>query len=186
MIRSTLAFATSLLFLSCGTARLQASSISGALTGTSTLTATNSAGVYTQNFSGDGEDQTYGSFTPTGTATIDFSNPPNIIVSDGTFLETFSQGTLFGTDAGTGTASGQGSATLSLIYMITGGTGIFAGATGEAVASIVVTAAGVTTESESGTYAGNLSSTPEPGSLVLLTSATVLAFCLRRRRAVRV
>ncbi len=163
-------------------ATVHASTISGALTGTSTLTPTATPGVYTQNFTGDGVDVTYGSFTPTGTSTIDFSNPPNITVSSGIFLETFSQGTLFGTDTGSGTASGTGTAALSLVFSITGGTGIFAGATGDIVASVVVTSAGPATESESGTYAGSLSlAAPEPGSLILLTSAAMLAFCLRRR-----
>jgi hypothetical protein len=41
----------------------------------------------------------------------DFSNPPNITVTDVMFLAAFSQGSLFGTGSGSGTGTGHGMAT---------------------------------------------------------------------------
>jgi hypothetical protein len=101
--------------------------ISGTFDGDSILTLTANPGVYAQNFSGDGDDTTYGSFTPTSESTVDFSNPPAITISDGTFLETFSKGTLFGVSSGGGTASGHGTATVTLDLIFKVGTGLFAG-----------------------------------------------------------
>ena len=67
-----------------------AGSLSGTFEGDSTLTPTGSPGIYTQSFTGDGDDVTYGLFTPSATSTIDFSHPPNIVISDTTILLTFS------------------------------------------------------------------------------------------------
>ncbi len=105
-----------------------AGSLSGTFDGDSTLTPTSTQGVYIQNFTGDGADSNYGSFTPFSQSNIDFSKPPNIVFSDGTLTEVFTNGTLMGTTSGTGTANGKGSATFSIDYVITGGTGIFTGA----------------------------------------------------------
>jgi hypothetical protein len=85
-----------------------AGSLSGTFDGDATITATGTPGIYTQSFTGDGDDVTYGSFTPTSTSTVDFSNPPQIHFTDGMLLMTFTQGTLFGTSSGTGTANGTG------------------------------------------------------------------------------
>jgi hypothetical protein len=111
------------------------------------------------------------------------ADSPDIAASAGIFLGTFAQETLFGTVSGSGTANGQGTAAISLVFVSTGGTVVFAGATGESVASIVVTSAGLTTDSESGTYAGSLPlvAAPEPGSLMLSISVAVVMSCLRRR-----
>ncbi len=57
----------------------QAGSISGTITGDATLTPTGTPGVYVQNFSGEGDDTYFGSFTPTSSSMIDVSNPPKIV-----------------------------------------------------------------------------------------------------------
>jgi hypothetical protein len=46
--------------------------ISGTISGDATLTPTGTPGVYVQNFSGDGDDTTFGSFTPASTSTRRF------------------------------------------------------------------------------------------------------------------
>jgi hypothetical protein len=80
-------------------------SISGTLSGDSTLTATGTPGDFVQNFTGSGDDTPYGHFTAQSPSAVDFSNPPNIIISGGSFTETFTSGTLFGTSSGSGSAS---------------------------------------------------------------------------------
>ncbi|MFI5381249.1 MAG: hypothetical protein ACHRHE_18280 [Tepidisphaerales bacterium] len=140
-------------------------SIAGTLSGDSTLTPTATPGIFVQNLTGDGNDTTFGLFTPQSTSTIDFSNPPHIIISDGTFTDTFANGTLFGTSSGTGTASGHGTATVTLDFVFTGGTGIFAGDTGTARFTGTITSTGPTTESITGSYVGSLNtSVPSPAA----------------------
>jgi len=153
-------------------APVQGGSISGTYSGEATLTLTSTPGVYVQNFTGDGDDTTFGSFSAQSTATVDFSKPPDITLSGGMFLETFSQGTLFGICSGSGTASGQGTATFTVDYVYTGGTGLFAGDTGEATLTATVTSTSSTTESATGFYSGSL--VPEPSSLALLASAVAV------------
>jgi hypothetical protein len=83
---------------------VSAGPISGTLSGDATLTPTGAPDVFTQNYTGDGNDTTFGSFTVQSTSTVDFSHPPNVVISDGMFTETFSAGILFGTSSGEGTA----------------------------------------------------------------------------------
>jgi hypothetical protein len=161
---------------------LHAGAISGTLSGDSTLTTTGSPGVFVQNFIGDGDDATFGSFTAASQSNIDFSKPPQIAISGGSLTETFSNGTLFGTSSGDGTASGQGTATVTVDFAITGGTGFFAGASGEVTASESITSTSPTTESITGSYTGSLTLAPEPGSLTLLAAG--LGFLWRRRGAI--
>jgi hypothetical protein len=160
--------------------------ISGTLSGDSTLTPTGTPGVFVQNFTGDGDDATFGSFTPQSLSTIDFSHPPDILISNGNLTETFTQGTLLGTTSGSGTASGHGTATFSIDVVFTGGTGLFAGATGEATITGTITSTSPTTESITGSYAGSLSTAvPEPSTLTLLAPVAAVAavvVVLRRRR----
>ena len=163
---------------------VRAGTLSGTFDGSSTLTPTGTQGVYSQTFTGDGDDTTYGAFTPSSLSSIDFSHPPNITISGGTFTETFAGGTLLGTGSGAGTASGQGTATFTLDYVITGGTGFFAGATGEITLTGTITQTSPTTESISnGSYTGSFT-TPEPSSLALIAlgAAGLAAYGFRRQR----
>jgi hypothetical protein len=165
---------------------VQAGSISGTFDGDATLTPTGTPGIYTQNFTGDGDDTTYGSFTPTSQSTIDFSNPPHILISDGMLSDAFAGGTLFGTDSGSGTASGTGTATFTIDFAITGGTGIFAGATGEATLAGTITQTSPTTETISnGSYTGSISTSPEPSTLILLAGGLGLWLVGKNRLVAR-
>jgi len=158
--------------------------ISGTFEGDSTLTPTGSPGIYTQDFTGDGEDTLFGAFTPSSTSTIDFSNPPNIMISDAMFTETFRYGTLFGTASGSGTANGKGSATFSLDLVITGGTGNFAGDTGKATLTGTLTRTSPTSLTISNaSYTGSLSTVDEPSAAILAGVSLVaigFGFALRR------
>jgi hypothetical protein len=163
---------------------VQAGVITGTFDGDSTLTPTDMPGVFTQNFIGDGNDTTFGFFTPSSLSTIDFSNPPNILISHANLLETFSNWTLLGTGSGRGTASGHGTATFMVEFMFTGGTGSFAGATGGAILTGTITQTSPTTESISGSYSGSLTSVPEPSTLALIGTGLVGTGFRRRRKLV--
>jgi hypothetical protein len=146
----------------------QAGSISGVFDGNATLTPTGTPGIFIQNFTGDGTDNTYGPFTVSSMSTVNFTMPPNIVFTNGMLLETFMNGTLFGTGSGTGTASGMGTATFTINFVITGGTGIFEHFHGNATIMGDVTQTGPLMEAISNaSYTGTLV-TPEPGSLMLL------------------
>jgi hypothetical protein len=163
-------------------------SISGTFDGDSTFTPTVNLGIYAQSFSGEGEDTTYGSFTPTSQSTVDFSDPPTITISDGMFLETFSQGTLFGVSSGGGTASGNGTATVTLDFIFKGGTGLFAGDTGEITVTETITRTSATTATISnGSYTGTLiTATPLPAALPLFATGlgAIGLFGWRRKRQI--
>ena len=135
---------------------VQAGILSGTFDGDATITPTGTPGIYTQNFTGDGTDDTYGAFTPSSTATINFSNPPNIVITNGMHLDTFANGTLFGPGSGSGTGNGRGVATFTVDFVITGGTGFFADVTGgEVILTGTITQTGPTTEAISnGSYIG--------------------------------
>jgi hypothetical protein len=143
--------------------------ISGEFDGVATLTPTGTPGVFTNNFSGDGIDNTFGAFTPTSQSTVDFSHPPNIVIMNGMIQNAFSLGTLFGTSSGSGMGNGNGTATFTAEFVFTGGTGIFAGVTGFATVTGTITQTSSTTEAIEATYTGSL--TPEPGSLALFAPA---------------
>jgi len=160
--------------------------ISGTLEGDSTLTPTGTPGIYIQNFTGDGNDNKFGSFTPSSMSTIDFSHPPNIVITDAMFSEVFANGTLFGTSSGngSGTGNGNGTATFTVDLVITGGTGYFAGDTGKVALTGTIMRTGPTTLSISnGSYRGELTSTPEPSAAILMGTALmaiVLGVACRR------
>jgi PEP-CTERM motif len=161
--------------------RVHAGPISGSLTGDGTLAPTDTPGIFIQSYTGEGNDTTYGPFTVQTTSTVDLSHPPDIVVSDGVFTQTFSLGTLFGTSSGEGTISGTGTATFTGDAVITGGTGIFEGATGEIISPQMLIRTSPTTTSGSGTYVGVLSLVPEPSSLALLASGALVLLYRRRR-----
>ncbi len=123
-----------------------ATSLAGTLSGDATLTPTGMPGVYVSNFSGEADDVTFGAFTLSGQSTVDFSHAPSVTIESGMFSETFSNGTVFGTDSGDGTASGKGTATVTIDLLVTGGTGAFAGVKGEITATEMITMTGKTTE----------------------------------------
>lgn len=160
------------LALGCIAMPVHADVIAGTFDGTATLTPTGTPGIFIQNFTGDGDDTTLGSFTPTGSSTADFSNPPNIFLSDGALSLAFAGGTLVGTSSGSGKGNGSGSATFTIDFVITGGTGLFVGDTGEATLTGTITQTGPTTEAISnGSYTGTLTTVPEPSTLALLVAA---------------
>jgi hypothetical protein len=160
---------------------LQGGSISGTFEGDSTLTPTSPPGVFVQNFTGDGDDTIFGSFKVQSQSLIDFSKPPAITISNGMLFEIFSHGTLFGTTSGGGTASGNGTATFTIEFVVTGGTGLFAGATGDATLTGTITSTGATTESITGSYVGSLSVVPEPCTLALLAPAVAVGAVVMSR-----
>ena len=161
---------------------IQGGQISGTFEGDSTLTPASPPGFFVQTFTGEGDDTIFGSFTAQSQSLIDFSNSPNILLN-GMLFEIFPQGTLFGTTSGSGTASGHGTATVTVDFVITGGTGLFAGDTGEATLTATLTSTSTTTESITGSYSGSLSLVPEPSSLALLApSLAVGAVVVVRRR----
>jgi len=160
----------------------RANSITGTFSGTATLTPSGSPGVFVQNFTGNGDDTTFGLFTASSTSTVDFSAPPSIVISSGTLSEIFAGGTLMGTSSGDGTASGLGTATFTIDLVITGGTGAFAGDTGDVNLTGTITQTSPTTESISGSYTGSIAAVPEPSTLVLLAAGFAgLRLRLRKR-----
>ena len=159
-------------------APLHGAPIAGTLEGDITLTPTGTPGVYSQTFTGDGDDITYGSFTPSSTSTADFSHPPKVLISSGMLSETFDDGTLLGTSSGDGTANGSGTATVTIDFAITGGTGLFAGASGDVTVTGTITATSPTTESFKGTYVGRLQTVPDRPTTCFLLLLAVGAILL--------
>ena len=132
MIRSLAAPLIGLVVMAGSAVSVDAGPISGMFGGDSTLTPASTPGVFTQAYTGDGTDATFGAFTVQSNSIIDFSHPPALHVEDGTFTQTFAEGMLFGTSSGTGTTSGMGTGTATVYVVYTGGTGLFTDATGEA------------------------------------------------------
>lgn len=145
----------------------EADTISGSFEGVGVLTPTQTPGVFEQDFTGVGEDTALGPFTTQSHSTVDFSLPPDLVFSEGMVSLTFAQGTLLGTSSGTGTASGLGTATFEVALVFTGGTGLFAGATGGATITGTIVSTGPTTNRVTASYDGSLTLIPEPGSLTL-------------------
>ena len=161
---------------------LYGAAISGSLDGDVTLTPTATPGIFGLNFTGVGSDAAYGAFTPTSTSTVNISSPPNIQVANGMLTETFAHGTLFGTSSGDGTASGAGTAAVTINFLITGGTGFFAGASGDAVVTGNLTATSPTTASFAGSYAGSLNGVPDASPTMAMLAPVVAAVFLGRGR----
>lgn len=155
-----------------------ASHLSGTFDGVGTLTPTGTPGIFIQNFTGDGTDTTLGAFTIVGQSTVDFSNPPNFTITNGTITLTFSDGTLFGSSSGEGTGNGKGMGTFRGDFLITAGTGQLDAITGDLVVNGTIFRTSPTTETVTASY----QSTPEPSTLMLLGTG-LLGFAMRRRRA---
>jgi hypothetical protein len=160
---------------------VRAGMITGTFDGVGTLTPTGTPGIFIQNFTGDGDDATYGPFTALSQSTLDFTNPPNIFISNAMLTEIFQRGTLMGTGSGTGMGNGKGTATFTGDFVITGGTGDFAGFTGFAIFTGTITQTSPTTQSITGSYTQSFTSIPEPRTLVVLATG-LLGFGWRRRK----
>ena len=158
----------------------QAGSLLGTFDGVGTLTATNMPGIFIQNFVGDGTDATLGAFNATSQSTVDFSNPPNIVITNAMLTDMFAGGTFFGTGSGSGLANGNGTATFTSNFIITGGTGIFEHETGTVAITGTITQTSPTTEAIQASYTGNIG-TPEPSSMSLLLLGASLGYRLLTR-----
>lgn len=174
--------AASVLLLATLVVPVRATELSGNFDGTGTLTPTGMPGIFTQNFTGDGGDIRFGAFTITSQSTVDFTSPPNIVITNGMVSLAFTNGMLFGTSSGSGMGNGHGMATFTAELLITGGTGIFNGASGEATLTGTITQLSSTTEAISATYLGRVSAVPEPSTLALIATG-VLGFGRRLRRS---
>jgi hypothetical protein len=156
--------------------------LSGHGEGDGVLTPTGEPGMFGQNLTGEGDDMTLGHCTIESRAMLDFSHPPRVVVPTGMSTWTFSAGTLFGTMSGMGTASGPGTGTFEIDWVVTGGTGIYAGATGEVAITATSVGTGPTTNHVTASYVGALS-VPEPSALTLfaLGAATGVGALVRAR-----
>jgi len=185
-VTNSRALAVPLLLLAvmvCLIVPVHAGSIEGMFDGAATLTPTSTPMVYIQNFTGDGTDNNFGTFDVTSQSTVDFSSPPNIVITNGMLNQVFTDGTLFGTGSGSGLGNGHGMATFTIDFVITGGTGIFFGDHGTATIMGDITQTGPLTEAISNaSYSGTLV-TPEPSSLGLLFLGASMGyrFLVKRR-----
>ncbi len=122
----------------------------------------------------------FGAFT---TAESFCTNPTTGILSNGLFTFTFADGSTL-----LGTLSGSSAGTLrSFIFSITGGTGLFAGATGSLLANGQITPLPGGFNNSTLNFNGTITTVPEPTTLLLLGTglAGVAAKARRRRKANR-
>ena len=154
--------------------------ISETVTATLTTTATADPAVFLASFAGSGVDSVFGAFTTTNTGTTTFSSPTAFTIGR-TFVDIFAGGTLFGTLTGNGTETGSTSIT-TFNDVITGGTGIFAGDTGQITGTSTCTSTSPGTSSCTSTSTGSIT-TPEPSSLALMLAGTGILPLIRKRLA---
>jgi hypothetical protein len=184
MARSVAAILFALVMMASLAGPVQADSISvsGTVTGNSTLTPTADPAVFDSKFTGSGVDTVSGAFTTTNTGTIKFTSSTTF-TSSGTFVDVFAGGTLFGTFSESGSVTGANTATITIDTVITNGTGIFAGDTGGTTVTGTSTATGATTSSFTGSYTGSITTVPEPSSLALLLAGIGFLPLIRIRLA---
>ena len=177
MIRSLAAILFALVMMGGLAVSAQADSVavSGNVTGTTTLTDTSNPAVFDASFTGSGVDAMSGPFTATNTSMFTFTSLTTFTES-GTWTDVFAGGTVFGTFSGMGSTATGG--VITLFNLITGGTGAFAGETGETTVTGTTTSTGVF----SGTYTGFVT-TPEPSSLALMLAGIGLLPLMRKRLA---
>ncbi|MEJ7577472.1 MAG: PEP-CTERM sorting domain-containing protein [Pyrinomonadaceae bacterium] len=139
--------------------------------GAPNLLVTPSPGTGTSNF---------GAFT---TQESFCTNPTTGIVSNGLFTYNFANGsTLFGTISGSSSPFVNNIQLVSFIFSITGGTGLFAGATGSLLADgqVTILPSGFTNSTLN--FNGTITTVPEPATLVLLgTGLAGVATKVRKR-----
>ena len=163
---------------------VHAGTLAGSFGGNATLTPTGSPGIFMQNLSFGGTDENFGAFAGSSQSTVDFSQPPQISVSNGMLSQSFAQlGSLFGTTTGSGIADGHGGATFTADFVITGGTGIFTNAVGEATVTGTITRTSPTTDTVDASYRGSFTVVPEPSTVALLVAGIAgLGLGWRRRQ----
>jgi hypothetical protein len=161
------------------TAQADTTPTSGTITGNATLAATGDPLVFKSNFTGSGVDSVSGDFTTTNMGTDTFNPAGTMFTAIGTFTDVFAGGTVFGTFTENGTVTGVTS-TVTLDTVTTGGTGIFAGETGES--TVMGTNTSTNNPMFTGTYTGFFT-TPEPSSLALMLAGIGLLPLMRKHLA---
>ena len=136
------------------------------------LLITPSTGTGTSNF---------GAFTTQESFCV---NPLAMIVSNGLFTFNFANGsTLLGTVSGSVQPTVNGIQPVSLIFSVTGGTGLFAGATGSLLANGLVTFLPGGFTNATLNFNGTINTVPEPTTMLLLvTGLAGVGAAVRRRR----
>jgi PEP-CTERM motif len=177
-------FAAALLMMGALALPAQADTItsSGTVTGISTLTGTANPAVFDSNFIGAGLDTVSGYFIAANAGTTTFTSL-TMFTASGTFTNVFAGGTLFGTFTESGTVTGTNTSTETIHAVITGGTGMFAGDTGQSTNTGTSRVTSPTTALFTGSYTSSIMTVPEPSSLALMLAGIGLLPLMRKRLA---